>query len=143
MKSFMKLVVPLLSGLLFGMGLLISGMSNPAKVQGFLDIAGSWQPALIAVMAGAVVVFAVAFHFSEKMKKPWFHSIFHKPRITVIDVRLVVGAIMFGMGWALAGLCPGPALVGVVSGNQSVIIFVIALLVGNRMAHYLIGPAKV
>ena len=132
----------LISGCIFGLGLLISGMNNPAKVRGFLDIFGRWQPELIAVMAGAVLVFGLAFQYSKNQRAPWFSDIFHVPSLRQINIRLLIGAMLFGIGWGLIGLCPGPALVDLVSVHWPIFGFVFAMLLGNRLAHYLIGPAK-
>jgi uncharacterized membrane protein YedE/YeeE len=138
----MKTITPLVAGVLFGLGLLLSGMSNPEKVRGFLDIFGEWQPELIAVMVAAIAIFALAYAYSHKMKQPWFHSIFHKPSLTALDARLIVGAALFGMGWGMVGLCPGPALLNIMTGQEDILIFILALLVGNRIAHFSVGPAK-
>jgi uncharacterized membrane protein YedE/YeeE len=140
--KMMKIITPLVAGILFGLGLLVSGMSNPAKVRGFLDIFGDWQPELIAVMVAAIAIFALAYAYSHKMKQPWFHSIFHKPGLTALDARLIIGAALFGIGWGMVGLCPGPALLNIMSGQEDILIFILALLVGNRIAHYSVGPAK-
>jgi uncharacterized membrane protein YedE/YeeE len=138
----MKTITPLVSGVLFGLGLLLSGMSNPEKVRGFLNIFGEWQPELIAVMVAAIAIFALAYAYSHKMKQPWFHSIFHKPSLTALDTRLIVGAALFGIGWGMVGLCPGPALLNIMTGQEDILLFILALLVGNRIAHFSIGPAK-
>lgn len=135
-QNIMKVIAPLLAGILFGLGLLVSGMNNPEKVRGFLDLFGDWQPALIAVMVSAILVFAIANAFSSKMQQPWFHNVFHKPSISELDVRLILGAALFGIGWGMVGLCPGPALVNILAGNEDVLIFVAALLAGNRIAHF-------
>lgn len=142
MRIFLASILPLISGALFGAGLLLSGMNDPQKVRAFLDIFGAWQPALIAVMASAVLVFALAFRFSRTMNKPWFADRFHAPSLNGIDRRLVTGAVLFGVGWGLVGLCPGPALVNVLSFDPHIALFLVALLIGNRLAHLLIGPAK-
>lgn len=138
----MKYFPPFLSGLLFGLGLLVSGMNDPQKVRAFLDVFGSWQPELIAVMGAAVVTFFIVFQLSKSRNKPLFASSFHLPSLQEVDRRLITGAVMFGTGWGLVGLCPGPALVDVLSGNESVLIFVGALIAGNRLAHYFVGPVK-
>ncbi|WP_051219053.1 DUF6691 family protein [Oceanobacter kriegii] len=132
----------LLAGLLFGIGLLLSGMNNPAKVRGFLDIFGAWQPALMAVMGAAVLVFAIGWRLIGKRQQPLFERQFHTPTMSSINVRLITGAAMFGIGWGMVGLCPGPALVDIATMNGDVLLFVLALLVGNRLAHWLIGPAR-
>lgn len=134
------LMVAFASGLIFGLGLLLSGMNNPAKVRGFLDILGAWQPALIAVMAGAVGTFALVYALSRKLDKPWFAERFHAPGLDHIDRRLLSGAVLFGLGWGLVGLCPGPALVNIASLDGRILGFVVMLLIGNRLAHYLVGP---
>jgi uncharacterized membrane protein YedE/YeeE len=141
-QNIMKIISPLLAGILFGFGLLISGMNNPEKVRGFLDIFGDWQPALMAVMVSAIIIFAIANAFSKKMKQPWFHTVFHKPSLTVLDARLMGGAALFGIGWGMVGLCPGPALLNIMTGSEDILIFVFALLAGNRIAHYTVGPAN-
>jgi uncharacterized membrane protein YedE/YeeE len=141
-NKIMTMMTPLVAGIVFGLGLLISGMTNPAKVRGFLDVFGDWQPALIAVMASAIVIFAVAYHFSNNMKKPWFYNFFHKPSLTVIDARLLIGAALFGIGWGMVGLCPGPALLNIMTGQEDILIFIVALLVGNRIGHFSVGPTQ-
>jgi uncharacterized membrane protein YedE/YeeE len=138
----MKMITPLIAGVLFGLGLLLSGMANPAKVRGFLDVFGDWQPALMAVMVAAIAIFALAYGFSHKLKQPWFHSVFHRPSLTQLDARLLIGAALFGIGWGMVGLCPGPALLNIMTGQEDVLIFIVALLLGNRIAHFSIGPAK-
>lgn len=142
--ALLRLANPLalVSGMLFGLGLLVSGMNNPAKVRAFLDVFGHWEPALIAVMGSAVTVFALAFWFSKKRKTPLCANAFHEPTLKKIDLRLLGGAVLFGIGWGLVGLCPGPALVNLLSLDPGVLLFLAALLMGNRLAHHLVGPAK-
>lgn len=135
-------LIALISGFVFGLGLLYSGMNNPAKVRAFLDVFGAWQPALMAVMVSAVLVFMLAYFVSGKFKRPLFALHFHRPTIAQIDKRLLIGAVLFGIGWGMIGLCPGPALANILSFNKEILLFVLALFVGNRLAHYLIGPAK-
>ena len=141
-RPLLNPLVALLSGLLFGIGLLVSGMNNPAKVRAFLDVFGAWEPALVAVMGAAVTVFALAFWLSRKRAAPFCADAFHEPTLTRIDARLLSGAILFGVGWGLVGLCPGPALVNTLSFDPGVLLFIAALLAGNRLAHGLVGPAK-
>ena len=138
----MTALIAFASGLLIGLGLLVSGMNNPAKVRGFLDVFGAWKPELIAVMGAAVITFALAFHLSRRLRRPFAGGEFHPPTLSVIDARLLGGAVLFGIGWGLVGLCPGPALVNLLSLKPEVIWFLLALLVGNRLAHYLVGPAR-
>ena len=135
-------LVALTSGLIFGLGLLISGMNNPAKVRAFLDVFAAWDPSLIAVMGSAIPVFALFFYFSKRRKTPFCATAFHEPKLTRIDLRLLAGALLFGIGWGLVGLCPGPALVNLLAFEPGVLIFVLALLAGNRIAHWLVGPVR-
>jgi len=126
----MIFVVNLLAGLLFGFGLLLSGMANPAKVLNFLDIAGRWDPSLAFVMGGAVIVTAIGYRLIFRRTKPILDASFRVPTSTEIDRKLVVGAAMFGTGWGLVGLCPGPALVSVALGASAIFVFVPAMLLG-------------
>ena len=126
----MKNLLTFLAGLGFGIGLIISGMTNPAKVIGFLDLFGQWDPSLMFVMMGAIFVTFFGFRFIEKKKTTYFEEPLHLSGKTHINKDLVIGSILFGAGWAMAGLCPGPALVALGSGNQEAIIFVVAMLVG-------------
>ncbi len=129
-------VFSLLSGLLFGLGLIISGMVNPGKVIGFLDLAGNWDPSLALVMIGGLAVTTPAFRFVLKREQPLFESKFFLPGKLDIDRKLLGGAALFGIGWGLAGLCPGPALTGVASLNPSILLFV-AAMIGGMVLHYL------
>ena len=132
------LVWVFLSGLLFGLGLTISGMINPAKVIGFLDVTGNWDPSLALVMASGLAVTVPGFHFILKQKRPLFEAKFFLPGKTDIDLRLVSGAVLFGIGWGLAGLCPGPALAGITSLDSSVLSFVAAMLAGMLLHYFLL-----
>lgn len=127
-----------LSGLLFGLGLTISGMINPTKVIGFLDVAGNWDPSLALVMASGLAVTVPGFHFILKQKRPLFETKFFLPGKADIDLRLIGGAVLFGIGWGLAGLCPGPALAGVASLDSSVLSFVAAMLAGMLLHYFLL-----
>ena len=120
----------LLSGTLFGLGLAVSGMVNPAKVLAFLDVAGSWDPTLAFVMLGALAVTTPAFYYVLKRRSPWFAPRFALPTKTDLEPRLVLGAALFGIGWGLVGLCPGPAVAAVVTGKGAVYAFVAAMLAG-------------
>jgi uncharacterized membrane protein YedE/YeeE len=122
--------VAFLSGLIFGFGLIISGMANPAKVLGFLDIAGNWDPSLIFVMGGAIFVGFFAFLWAKRRKTTLLGGEMKLPTATQIDRRLVLGAVLFGVGWGLAGFCPGPALVGLGMGLPKAMLFVVAMLAG-------------
>lgn len=118
------------SGLVFALGLGLSGMTQPAKVTAFLDIAGKWNPSLAFVMVGAILVHAVLYRLIRHRQTPLFASTFTIPTRTDIDARLVGGAALFGIGWGLGGFCPGPAITSLASGNIPVLIFVIAMLAG-------------
>ena len=126
----MQRVIEFLLGLLFGMGLLISGMTDPGKVQGFLDLAGAWDPSLAFVMGGGVVVGVLGFGVAKTKSRSFSGNPFHWPEMTQVDRPLVLGSLMFGVGWGLAGFCPGPALVAMASGHDKAVVFVIAMVVG-------------
>lgn len=128
MKNYL---VAFVSGVIFSIGLGVSGMVKPAKVIGFLDFFGDWDPSLAFVMGGGVCVnLLVHFLIVRKRKTPVFDVKFHMPTKTTIDKRLLAGAAMFGVGWGLAGFCPGPALTSLVTGAVPVLVFVIAMVVG-------------
>jgi len=120
----------LFAGILFGLGLTLSGMSDPAKVLGFLNIAGDWVPALIFVMGGAVVVTLLFTPLVVKRAQPLLADSFSLPTIKALDKRLVSGAVLFGVGWGLSGYCPGPAVVSLLYGYESTIVFCLAMLAG-------------
>ena len=124
----------LLSGMLFSLGLAVSGMVNPAKVLAFLDLAGTWDPTLAFVMLGALVVTTPAFHFVLKRRQPWFAPRFALPTKTDLEPRLVFGAALFGIGWGLSGLCPGPAVTDLVTGQGGIVLFVIAMVAGMLLS---------
>ena len=119
-----------LIGLLFGIGLLLSGMTDPGKVIGFLDLAGAWDPSLALVMGGAILVGVFAFGVARKRTTSFLGSPIRLPSSTDIDKRLVAGSLLFGVGWGLAGFCPGPALVSLGAGQPKAVIFVLAMLAG-------------
>ena len=118
------------AGLVFGIGLLVSGMVNPAKVIGFLDLAGRWDPSLALVMAGAVAIGAVGFVIAGRRKTTVLGTPMLLPTTRTIDRRLVVGGTVFGVGWGLAGFCPGPALVALGTGHLKAVVFIAAMLAG-------------
>jgi hypothetical protein len=126
------------AGFLFGLGLVVSGMSNPAKVVGFLDIAGNWDPSLILVMGGGLLVTVPAFHLVLKNSQPLFEEKFFLPRLKAVDSKLVAGAVLFGIGWGIAGFCPGPALAALVSLNPLVLLFLAAMIGGMLLHHFLL-----
>lgn len=126
----MRVVAALVAGLVFGLGLTIAGMTDPAKVLNFLDIAGTWDASLAFVMGGAVAVVFVGYRLAFRRGAPLFEDRFHLPTSTTIDARLVAGAVLFGVGWGLAGFCPGPALASLSGGSTGALVFVAAMLAG-------------
>lgn len=127
-RSVVERGASLIAGVLFGVGLVVGGMTLPSKVTGFLDFAGSWDPTLMFVMGGAVMVHVVAYQFVRHGKRPLASDRFRLPTRRDIDGRLVAGAALFGIGWGLGGYCPGPALTSLVSGQYQVVAFVVAML---------------
>lgn len=127
-------IISVLSGTIFGFGLALSGMLSPSKVIGFLDITGNWDPSLAFVMGGGVVVTVVSFHFILKRPHPLFGEKFHLPTASNIDRRLVIGAGLFGLGWGIGGLCPGPAISSLAYASPQVAVFVIAMVAGILIA---------
>lgn len=119
-----------LVGLLFGLGLILSGMTDPGKVLGFLDLAGLWDPSLAFVMGGAIAVGALAFAVAKKRTRSFLGGAMHVPTARHIDKRLVLGSLLFGVGWGLAGFCPGPAIVSAAAGQPKAMVFVAAMLAG-------------
>ncbi|MCG2583058.1 DUF6691 family protein [Massilia sp. TS11] len=126
----MPLVFSFFCGLLFCLGLLISGMSNPAKVLAFLDLGGRWDPSLAMVMGGAITVATLAFALARRRSRSWLGDPIELPNNKTVDRRLVAGGLLFGVGWGLAGLCPGPALVGTSNGVALIVLFFLAMLLG-------------
>lgn len=136
-----RFLPPLASGALFGAGLVVGGMTEPQRVRGFLDVFGRWDPTLAFVMGGALLVMAVAWRVRERMQKPVFGASFSLPDRTELDARLIGGSALFGIGWGLAGLCPGPAIANLSLALPQVAPFVVAMLVG--MAAHRLLDAKV
>lgn len=135
-RRTLSIVMSFAVGAIFGTGLLLSGMTDPAKVVGFLDVTRGWDPSLGFVMGGAVMVYALLFRVVKgKRKGPWFDTAFHLPTRRDIDLGLVAGAAIFGAGWGLGGLCPGPGLVAAASGSSTGLLFVGAMLVGMLAQH--------
>ena len=126
-----------LAGLVFGIGLIVSGMANPAKVQGFLDIAGGWDPSLAMVMVGAIAVGAVAFLVARKRTVSFIGAEMRLSQARHIDRRLMAGSIVFGIGWGVAGFCPGPGLVALGMGEWKALAFVSAMLAGMGVFEFL------
>lgn len=119
-----------LAGLIFGIGLLLSGMTDPGKVIGFLDLAGNWDPSLLLVMGGAIGVGFFAFAIAKKRSQSLLGESLRLPTSRHIDKRLVIGSLVFGAGWGLAGFCPGPAVVSLATGQREAMLFVLAMLAG-------------
>ena len=126
----MRILMALITGLVFGIGLIVAGMTNPAKVLGFLDLAGRWDPSLALVMAGAILVALPAFRVAARRRQSLLGEPMHLPTATRIDRRLVLGSLAFGAGWGLAGFCPGPALASLATGAVQPLIFCAAMLAG-------------
>jgi uncharacterized membrane protein YedE/YeeE len=126
----MHIVSAFIVGLVFGIGLIMAGMTDPSKVQGFLDLAGNWDPSLAFVMGGAILVGLVAFRFAGKRQRSLLGEAMRLPTATHIDRRLVLGGLAFGAGWGLAGFCPGPALASLATGGVKALIFTGAMVAG-------------
>lgn len=120
----------LASGVVFGFGLSLSGMLNPVRVQGFLDVFGDWDPSLAFVLGGAVVVAFIGVQFMKRLRHPAFDGSFHVPTSKKIDSPLVIGSALFGLGWGIGGFCPGPAVASLSVGIPQTVLFVVAMLVG-------------
>ncbi|NBS77832.1 MAG: YeeE/YedE family protein [Betaproteobacteria bacterium] len=145
-KNHLQHVVEFIVGLLFGLGLMLSGMTDPGKVIGFLDLFGSWDPSLALVMGGAILVGVFAFTVAKKRTTTFLDGVLRFPTNADIDKKLVIGSLMFGAGWGLAGFCPGPALVSMADGQPKALVFVLAMLVGmlgfELMDRYVHAPRK-
>ena len=133
----MIVLASLLAGLVFGLGLIVSGMANPAKVLGFLDLTGHWDPSLAFVMAGAIAVGVVAFAMAGRRTASLLGADMRLPSARHIDRRLVAGSALFGIGWGIAGFCPGPGLVSLGMGEAKALVFVAAMLAGMGMFELL------
>ena len=134
MLTLQRLTV-LASGLIFGIGLTISGMVNPSKIINFLDLAGAFDATLIFVMGGAVIVTAIGYYVVLKQKRPLFAERFHLPTVKDIDLRLVGGSALFGVGWGLSGFCPGPAIASLAFGHKESLVMLVAMAVGALLAR--------
>jgi uncharacterized membrane protein YedE/YeeE len=129
-----RTLLALLSGLAFGLGLIASGMTDPAKIKGFLDLLGRWDPSLALVMAGAIAVSLPAFALARRRRTAWSGDTMEIPSNTTIDRRLIVGGVLFGIGWGIGGFCPGPVVVAMSFGPSAAWIFGVAMLAG-MVAH--------
>ena len=147
MKKHLDTLSSFIVGLIFGVGLILAGMTNPAKVIGFLDITGTWDPSLAFVMGGGILVAIVAFRFAKKRTVNFLGGAMRMPTSDMIDKRLVIGSLLFGVGWGMAGFCPGPALTSMGTGNPKAVIFVIAMIAGMAIFEladkFLHQPRKV
>ena len=135
----MKYIALLLSGIIFGVGLILSGMTNPIKVQNFLDLFGIWDPSLAFVMGGAIFVALPGFWLVQKQKKPIFNESFDLPKSKDLDFRLIFGAGVFGIGWGIGGLCPGPALTSITFFDIGIYIFVVSMLFGMLITKKIVN----
>ncbi|CAM3663523.1 YeeE/YedE family protein [Polynucleobacter antarcticus] len=135
MRKHFSLYSQYLIGVLFGLGLLVSGMSNPQKILNFLDLAGNWDPSLIFVMGGAVIVGLAGFYLSKKKTEAFFGGALHLPTRTEITKPLIIGSLIFGAGWGIAGFCPGPAIVALGAGHVKALVFVAAMLAGMAICN--------
>jgi uncharacterized protein len=135
-------IASLVTGTIFGAGLALSDMINPARVLGFLDLAGQWDPSLAFVMGGAIIPMVIAYAVSRRMRTPLFDKSFFIPENRVMDSRLLIGAALFGIGWGLVGFCPGPAIAGLVMGAWQPWLFVVAMLGGMWIHRVASGMKK-
>ncbi len=129
----MSKLTAFIAGLIFGLGLLLAGMANPSKVLGFLDLAGTWDPSLALVMAGAIAVALLPFTLAKKRQQSLLGLPMQLPNKREIDRRLIGGSLLFGIGWGIAGICPGPAVAILLTGHWQVILFVAAMLIGMAL----------
>ena len=136
----MRELMALSSGLVFGLGLILGGMTDPGKVKGFLDVAGAWDPSLALVMGGAIAVGVFAFAAARRRSLSWSGDRMDIPTSRVIDARLIAGGVLFGTGWGLGGFCPGPALVAMSAGLGSAAVFAIAMLAGMVLHDRFLQP---
>ena len=139
MSAARRLLPALAAGTLFGAGLTISGMTDPQRVRGFLDLFGHWDPTLAFVMGGAVIVMAIAWRLRKSLGHPFFAEKFVLPGRSDLDARLILGSGLFGVGWGLAGLCPGPAIASLTLAPVAVLPFIAAMLTGMALYRLLLG----
>jgi uncharacterized membrane protein YedE/YeeE len=145
-KNHLYRIAEFVVGLLFGLGLMLSGMTDPGKVIGFLDLFGTWDPSLALVMGGAIMVGFFAFTVAKKRTSTFLGGAMRLPTNMDMDKKLVIGSLLFGAGWGLAGFCPGPALVSMADGQPKALVFVLAMLVGmvgfKLMDRFVHAPRK-
>ena len=130
-----RVLFALLAGLVFGTGIAVAGMANPAKVLNFFDIAGTWDPSLAFVLGGAVVVTAIGYRFVLRRPKPLLDTTFHRPTARRLDVPLIAGAAVFGIGWGITGFCPGGSIPALGLGQTSAVVFVVSMMTGIGLAR--------
>jgi len=143
MKKHFGLLSQYAIGVLFGWGLIISGMSNPQKILGFLDLAGLWDPSLMFVMLGAVLVGLGGFYIASKRTEAFLGGALHIPTSREINKPLIIGSLVFGAGWGIAGFCPGPALVALGAGHLKALVFVVAMLVGMEICERFFTASRI
>ena len=136
MKNHLDTLISFAGGLIFGIGLIFAGMTDPSKVIGFLDVAGSWDPSLAFVMGGAILVGVIAFRFARKRTVNLLGGVLTLPDQHDIDKRLVIGSLVFGVGWGMAGFCPGPAVTSLGTGNIKAVVFVVAMIAGMLLFEF-------
>lgn len=137
----MRVALAFAFGLLFGVGLILSGMTQPAKVIGFLDVFGNWDPSLAFVMIGALLIKTPLYRFSLRRRRPFLAELFRKPSATAIDLRLLAGAVLFGVGWAIGGYCPGPAITSLGSLESEAWVFGAAMFLGFFLEGWVLRRA--
>ena len=133
----LKNIIGLLAGLLFGFGLLISGMTDPVKVQGFLDVFGAWDISLALVMGGGLMVALVGVQLAKRQQSSWIGTLIEMPTKTTINKKLLIGAMLFGIGWGLVGICPGPGVVLLGTGQWQAYVFIPAMIIGMLVYQWL------
>lgn len=136
-----RTIIPALSGVVFGAGLALGGMTDPARVRGFLDLFGNWDPTLAFVMGGAVLVMVITWLFQPRLRQPLFAKEFSLPTRKDLTPRLIGGSALFGIGWGIAGLCPGPGIAALAIEPLSAVIFIAAMLAGMAIIHITERPA--
>ena len=129
-------------GIVFGLGLILSGMTNPANVQAFLDVAGLWNPSLGVVMAGAIAVAIMPFRRAVRQGRSWQGEKLWQPERTAVDAPLLLGSVLFGIGWGLSGFCPGPALIGLGAGYLPAVAFTIAMVFGMEIHNWMVAAQQ-
>ena len=136
MNKFKQFFGPFLGGVIFAVGLSLSGMTNPKKISGFLNLFGNWDPSLLFVMGGALLINIILTKFILIKESPLFTEQFHIPTRKDIDTKLITGALIFGVGWGISGLCPGPAITALVTGQKYVYVFFVPMIIGMLVVKY-------